>query len=418
MKKTLKSFFCVLLSAIMAFSALCVFAAAQEKAFVWSGIEFGYAGEAKLGDNSFTVNSDSVYFDFTADEDGYYYVTLDYYQANYSVGDISVPLTYEEHNYEEKACYYTYDSFEDNDLEKYFFKLEKGNEKFMFNLYPEGIEIEENASLEFNVKYFGKEITGVVLTNDTDKNIILGYDLYDSWYSEKIEYEYYYELTCDFDVIFDNQEKLEFRDSDLTLGTDTEIDSGENEVNKIFFDYVEAATISVNKFSDFIESIEVTGLDNSYSKKYYDGSLTGDYGWTDETAVIVTYVDGSKKTFNGDTITLVEGGREYYWGLAFHVEDDKAWLDILINDEVLGTAPCEMISASYDENLSHLIYRINDRVFWIKAMVRERFAEIAYAQSAWEYFTAIRDALIYAGDSVVYIFRGVMEEIKDFRAAV
>ena len=243
--------------------------------------------------------------------------------------------------------------------------------------------------------------------------------MYDWWYEDSYYgYMYYYNLMCDFDVVFDNQEKLVFEESGLTLGTDDEIGYGEIEVNKIFLDYEQADTITVNSVLDYIESAEVTGLDNCYCKEFYDGSYTGEYGMTDETAITVTYKDGSKKKFDGDTVTLVEGGKEYYWGLAFHYEDDEACMDILVADELVGTAPCELIYASYDENFSHLMYRINDRVFWIKSMVRERFAEIAYAENAWDYFTAVRDAFIYAGDSVVYIFRGVIEEIRYFRAAV
>lgn len=418
MKRTFKSFFCVLLSVIMAFSALSVFAAAQGENFVWCDSEYYYAGEAKLGDNSFTVSEDSLYFDFNVENSGYYYISLYYYQGNYNVGDISVPLTYDEHTYNEKPGFYSYDVLEDNDLERYIFNLEAGSEKLVFNLFSEDLEIEENSPLKFNIKYLGKEITDIVLKNGTDKDIILGYDLYDWWNDESYDYEYYYHLICDFDVVFDTQEKLVFEYSELTLGTDDEIGYGENEVNKIFLDYEEADTITVNSVLDYIESAEVTGLDNCCCKEFYDGSYTGEYGTTDETAITVTYKDGSKKTFNGETVTLFEGGREYYWSLAFHIEDDEACLDILINNELLGTAPCNLISASYDENLSHLIFNISDRVFWIKAMVRERFAEIAYAENAWDYFTAVRDAFIYAGDSVVYIFRGVMEEIRDFRAAV
>lgn len=420
MKRTFKSFFCILLSVIMSFSALSVFAAAQGENFVWCDAEYYYAGEAKLGDNSFTVSEDSLCFDFNVENSGYYYVTMDYYQGTYSVGEVSVPLTYDEYTYEEKPCYYSYDVLEDNDLERYIFNLESGTEKFMFNLFPEGMEIEENSPLKFNIKYLGREVTDIVLKNGTDKDIILGYDLYDCWYEDYCydDYMYCYKLRCDFDLVFDNQEKLEFAESELTLGTDYEVGYGENEVNNIFFEYDNKLTITVNSVSDYIESVEVTGLDDCYCKRFYDGCYTGEYGMTDETAITVTYKDGSKKKFDGDTVTLVEGGKEYYWGLAFHYEDNEACMDILVADELVGSAPCELIYASYDENLSHLIFNINDRVFWIKAMVREKFAEIAYAETAWDYFTAVRDAFIYAGDSVVYIFQGIMAEIGAFRAAV
>lgn len=420
MKRTFKSFFCALLSVIMAFSALSVFAAAQGENFVWWGTEYSYAGEAKLGDNSFTVSEDSLCFDFNVEKSGYYYVTLNYYQGDYNIGDISVPLTYDEESYEEKSYYYSYDSFEDNDLEKYIFKFEEGNEKLLFNLFYEDLEMTENSPLEFNVKYLGAEITGIELKNGTDKDVIYGYDLYESGYDGEYVYQNYYSLRCDYDIVFGEDSKLEFVDSYLTLGSDEMVnESGENALYAVFFDYEEVVNITVCSVSDFIEKIELFGIEDAACKVFYDGSSVGDYNVNpDEYGVVVTYKDGTKKTFNGDTITLTDGGREYYWYTDLEMEDEEAYFAIYVGMEYFGSYPCKTVKASFEENLDQLKYVISDMVDTATIEISWRFYEISFENSAWGRFASTRDALIFAGDMVVITLKDIMAEISLFMANI
>ncbi len=418
MKKTFKSFFCVPLSVIIAFSALSVFAAAQGENFVWCDAAYYYAGEAKLGDNSFTVSNDCLSFDFNVEKSGYYYVTLDYYQGDYNIGDISVPLTYDEETYDEKDSYYSYDDLEDNDLEKYIFKFGEGREKLLFNLFYEGLEMTENSPLKFNVKYLGEEITGIEINNGTDKNIIYGYDLQESGYDDESEYEFYYSLRCDYDVFFGEESKLEFADNYLSLGSDEWVEKGEHTFYAEFFDYEEDITLSLYHASDFVEKIEFVGVD-FHCKQFYNGGCIFVVNQPEEDiSVEVTYKDGTKKTFDGGRITLNDNGREYYWYIDYSMYEDGAVVVVEVAGEVISRYPCEVVNASYEENLEELKFLIGDMIYSARMNVEWAFEEVSYAETLWERFTATRDAIIFAGDAAVITFANIIEEISLFMANI
>lgn len=417
MKKTLKYMLCIFLCTVMVLSSFSVFAFAEGDSFEWQKCMFEKCGEAKLGENSFSLNSDCIYFDFDVAEDGYYFITADFIQGNVYVGNISVPDYSDGLREEVKPSHYSYDSFINNDFEKYVFKLEEGCEKLLFELYSATDEEIKGSDIKFNISYMGREITDIAIKSNTDEDIILGADIYE-WYDVDADENYSYEFYCDFEVVFDGQEKIVFNKSPLIIISEGEIVCGENEVKKTFLDYTETVVLSVKRFDDYIESVRVEGLENPCCIQYYDGGISGDYGISDDTVLIVTYKDGTEKTFTGETVTLVEGGREYYWYLAFCVEEDEASLHILINDELVGEIECDLINATFEENYEIFKQTLKGMSTIFISDISMAFNQISYAETPYEYLVAIKDAFEYTGYILSWYLRHTINQFMGFIAAM
>lgn len=310
--------------------------------------------------------ADKFCYNFTAAKDGYYIISAD----TDAIWDFSIQSYITEERLQDYFLHF------DDSKSYYVFSLKKGS-------YPVTLKINPlyfSETLEINVEYFAESITDVTYDENEINNIIIGEYVFIGSSSG-------YYLYNDFTVTFSNGETFTYNISEsspLCAEPKGAWKEGENAVTICVHDYSKEATATARRITDFIEKIEIPGIDKYLlSHEYYNGYINDVYFGDIPEEVIVTYTDGTSKSFsyyydfetNDEDhlyITLPNGVSVWMYG---DYETDKNTgkrnFYVAIADHTYIYEECKTKPLSFDDNLS--IFGDN-----MTTLVKNHFSDLSF----------------------------------------
>ena len=281
MKKTLKSLLAAALAFIIAFGGFSAFAENKntiEWDFSWWVDEYTYFGEASVGENTVSFSEDTVYqyYDFSAENDGYYSVTFNYteidwacfpqsYSNNYAVGE-NIVFSVED---------------ETKSTVTFISKLKAGGTVLGVDFYNSEIE-----SSEIVVEYLGEEITDLVFDETKLSDFIDGYDIA-CRNSEGA-------MIADFDVVFSNGNKFTLKETQISFACE-DFKEGENKITVEFDDFEKEITIAYHTVGYYVSGAELSNSEN-YTTVSYDYNGSSDITYIYGESVTVSFTNGKTYT--------------------------------------------------------------------------------------------------------------------------
>ncbi len=313
-----------------------------------------YAGTAKEGINKVQNDNPDVdlCYEFNVEKAGYYSFTKrdsDYIYTN-------IAETYENGTAKNYADYIL-NEVEDEFGTFYYSKicyLEEG-------VHLIKVDVDVDYEQSFKIEYFADSITDVRFEDETDKILFEDCgDLEDS-------YEDMLYIWANYSIEFSNSKTVECHDINCLL--DNELAKGENTVLMQLPGFEKEITIYYYETSDFIESIELSNVDNYLDAyEYYDGNY-GYYNYYNE-QVTVNFKDGTKQTFtylyDGDNYITLPCGKDLWLGI-YHTTDDfdesgveKPFLVARIGETRYVEKECNIKIVSFRSNFNYF----SENVSW------------------------------------------------------
>lgn len=279
MKKALKTITSALLIAIIAFgSTVAAFATGEPIEWVVTELEMSRyftcgnteleLGTTKIRNTNHEENL--VYFDFEAEESGYYLIDTDVDSWVY------VPESYGDgkaYNYAEGT--------QIGDEEQRIFFIEKGKTVIGVNFY-------ENSSDKIRIEFMGEDVADFTIEEEALKNYIIGWDFCES------DPEYI-GIVSDTVITFTNGNTVTVEDYYFEGTTDGSPNEGENKATLSFLGKSKEVTFTAYKVESMVESAEVTNIENYLTvQESYDGYIYVKPIHTE--TLTVNYTDGTSET--------------------------------------------------------------------------------------------------------------------------
>lgn len=296
MKRSLKSIFCVLVVAVMAFSPISSFA------FELDGAEYIYAGELAEGMNNFFENTlweeryDEIdfYCTFTAEIDGYYGFGFGHMHC-YIEGDVYADdgmKTKQEYEYQ----YYDEEYYHETRL----YYLTAGEYYFAGKSYSK-----RDTHLYFDS--LGESMTAVSF----DRELMYGYDFFESYDGNNCVY-----TETRTDIVFSSGESFTIGRPLISGKLESDFKEGENKITFEFSGKSLPSVATVYKVSHFVADVEINNVEKYLDSvvEYYNGC---DYIYPEGETVTVTFADGTTNSFeiryeSNDNYILFPNGEGYY----------------------------------------------------------------------------------------------------------
>lgn len=375
--------------------------------YIYSGTLKEGAQDVEGGDD---YRTNSLCYEFTAEKDGYYQITV--YATE--IPWVGIADSYTSSTASGTLDYLWYGNETKTDAEKKDFclyYLSKGT-------YLIGMDFntDNQAACEVRIDYIAESITDVTFDEKATKDLIFGENVWGE--EEKFHY-----FETDYIITFSNGKKLEL-DYDNSFLLTAELDKpwtkGENKLTLVLPGYEKEITATVYEITHFVKDIEIPDIDDYLvSYEWYNGYGYTDFGSAEPEEVIVTYTDGTKKTFNyfynseediyNTNITL-PNGREIH--LYTHQETDedtgKRFFIAGIAEHIYLKEECEITKVSFVNNLSELGENIGKCFTWYANDFSWYIESLQYCDSIEEFFIHI--GRIFGSD----LFRNIGDEISDF----
>lgn len=255
--------------------------------------EISYKGTLKHGNNIVTFNDDEYYYvDFNAVQDGYYYFKCDMLNPGNRCY-IIVPADPQNgiiDGYAENEQQFS--PFDNTQM----FYLEKGNNILL--IHKDGML----DSSKIEVKYIGEEITDIIIEQEDLDNVVFGYNEFsdNDWFLYQNQNNGRYANFFRVKLVLPSGDTFDCGDLCISYTVeDGELKEGKNTI--IFFlggkEY--RKEITVRPVTYYVKDIEVTNLDEFKTAQITEDGFI--YNRPENFDVIVTYADGSKETFDGNT---------------------------------------------------------------------------------------------------------------------
>ena len=354
-RKGLSTVIAFVMAFIMAFGTTPAFAAEIGDLVLWDeGFteetwydEHCYGGKLAEGENHLTpfLSKEVLYYyyEFDAKKSGYYLISNDVYYGEF--GDDGI-LYYVEHPMDGQ--------------------VEIGDEYYDVVYLEEGTAIIGLSFTDYEtlfdyidveIKYIDDEITDIVYDEKILENLIINEDI--TFYGDSFEF-----YDTDYTVVFSNGVKYEFPCETLVFKIKTEPVNGENTVYATFAGYEEEAVATMYYIDYFVESVELSNVDN-YLKayEYYNGR----YGFIDynDEKITVNYTDGTSETFlyghyeeEGQKRYITLFGKEYFVGI-WHSETYLT-LEVHIAEQTFAEYECKTVKANSFSNREYLKDNLKD----------------------------------------------------------
>ncbi len=373
---------------------------------------FIYGGTLKEGaqdlEGGRDYDTNSLCYEFAAEKDGYYKITV--YASE--IPWVGIADSYTSSTASGTLDYLWYGNETETDAERKDFclyYLSKGT-------YLVGMDFstENHAACEVRVDYIAESITDVTFDEKVTKDLIISEDV---WEEEELHY-----FETDYTITFSNGEKLEL-DYDNSFSLIADLDKpwaeGENKLTIVLPGYEKEITATAYEITHFVKDIEIPNIDDYLvSYEWYSGYGYYKFGETEED-VIVTYTDGTKKTFNYfydgendiyNTDITLPNGREIH--LYTYQESDEDTGKRIFYAGIAGhryiEEECEIKKVSFANNLSELGENIERYFTWYINDFSWYIESLQYCDSIEEFLTRI--GRIFGSD----LFRNIGDEISDF----
>lgn len=316
--------------------------------YIYSGTLKEGAQDIEGGDD---YDTDELCFEFTAEKDGYYKITV----YGIEIPFVCIADSYTDSTASGVADYLWYCDKTENDVERKeycIYNLSKGT-----YLVGMRFNIENPAACEVRVDYISESISDVTYDEDITKDLIINEDV---WEDEETHY-----FETDYTITFLNGETLKLNNSysnSLSAKVNKPWTEGENKLTIVLPGYEKEITATAYEITHFVKDIEIPNIDKYLvSYKWYNGFGYYEFGETEED-VIVTYTDGTKKTFNyyfddendiyNTDITLPNGKEIHLY--AHQTTDEESGKRIFyagIADHRFIEEECEIKTERFSDNL-------------------------------------------------------------------
>lgn len=389
MKKTLRAILAAMLAALMAFSGLTAFAAANtdtqlEWDYYGDSYYYDYAGELTEGDNSISYDDkEYVYFTFDAQNEGFYAISYEYDNLDAWIG---LPERYENGKAYDEADFSSYYPENSNGV---ITRYEKGEHLIILEYYY----LADTAS--FKIEFLGEEITEINVASD----LIYNYDIYDyEWEGENC-----FDIEAETEIVFSSGKTIT---RDYISGTcENEITKGENALTVEFCGKEYELTANVSLITDYVESVSVSNIeDYLYIKSYYNSyDFSAPYGET----FTVTFKDGTSDSFvygDDDNVTL-PNGRDVWCYMDYDYDAEK--LSVFVAGTCFAEYDCELTSASIGENIDEMNYNNSIHLEMVSYYLR-RAMEVAFEDGIYGFMNGGAEMAMmriqWAIESFMYVF--------------
>ncbi len=306
-------------------------------------------GELKLGNNMVyfddSKKEEFYYAEFYAEESGYYAFSQDLYLKTYyerngkpikpiSITDVNVAVLFDDEMLGGAA---SSSSNGFSGLNYSLVYLEEGVH------YPFIARNKSVSSFDMNVKYLGKEITGIEFADGVPE-VVIGYNenMDEGTDDDPETFMQKYNLN----ISFSSGETLYLEKAWVDGFVEDGFKDGKNKVTFEFLDYEFEETLTAHHPDYYVKDIEITNIDEFCVAKIgyegYDGIF---YEEPESYEVIVTYADGTKETLDGATwnnLIKLDNGLELY--VTFKTteisEREALKFSVLIGEHEYFSRPC------------------------------------------------------------------------------
>lgn len=353
MKKTLKSSFALILALTMIFGSITAFAAEKGDVLVWefydgSTEEYYFDGELTEGIKTFTQEThepwQNYYYDFDIEKPGFYAFSFSDDEGYMEIAQKSEAGK----AYDSLSSYYIYD-YENESLTTVY-ELEAGKATVGISVYSLRHE------LNLSVEYLGEKAEELVFTENSDKNLIIGSDIY-CWFDSE-NGKTYAEFSGSANVVFSDEKTLELNNWWFWCELEDGLKKGNNTVKAGIFGQTFSNVITCTTIDEYVKDAQ---LKNADSYVNITESISG-YNLPEriEDTVIVTLNDGSTVELDcsdrENTYITLPNGKEYYvyphYSFSF---DGKPILVIQIGGLSVKKYECNVKSVPLSENISLLL---------------------------------------------------------------
>lgn len=383
MRKTFKSLLALTLALILTFGSFTAFAAEEntiEWDFGWWVDEYTYSGEALLGTNTVNFSEDTnyLYFDFTAENPGYYSIAFDYSEIDWAC----FPSTYA-NNYAtgENISF----SVEEETVVTFVSKLEAGSTVLGVDFFNDEIQ-----SSEITIEYLGEAITDLIFDEEKLNDFIDGYDIICRGNEGA--------MIADTEIVFSAEKSFTLEGIQIGF-TCEDFKEGENTVTVKFEDFEKVLTVTAYTVEHYVSDAELSNSE-SYTEISYDYNGSSDIEYISGESVTVSFTNG--KTYvsgieYGEGIVVFPNGKEYPVAVKYtYNENYEVVLAIYIAGSKINEYKCTETEAGLLDNLDSLKNE-ND---WEK---NNFLGDVIYGISS----------IIYSG-SIVSAFEAAREFFFDF----
>lgn len=416
--KTAKKLTAILLciAMLLGIGATSAFALEIGDNIEWSGPDwcdtYIYSGTLKEGaqdvEGGDDYDTDELCYEFTAEKDGYYKITV----YGIEIPFVCIADSFTNSTASGMVDYIWYCDETENDVERKeycIYNLSKGT-----YLVGMRFNIENPAACDVRVDYIAESITDVTYDESKYQDLIIGYDVYED--------DEYYDPGSDYAVTFSNGETLKL-DYDYSGSLRAKVNKswveGENKLTLILPGYEKEITATAYEITHFVKDIEIPNIEKYLvSYKWYNGFGYYEFGETEED-VIITYTDGTKKTFNyyfdeendiyNTEITLPNGKEIYLY--AYQVNDraaGKRFFIAGIAEHNFIDEECEIVTEGFAANLILFTENIGKHFEW-------HFEELSWYIEELKYSNTIEGIMYYLGRIFgSQLFENIRYEISDF----
>ncbi len=396
MKKVLKSVFAAVLAFVLALGrAAAGFAVENDTIELWHGISFGYAGELSLGSTIVEVNNDEyVYYNFDAENEGYYVVT---YPQSIDGNDVVKSWLIEKNG----AMYSEYEGLVyDLNSSVYYFESGVNIIGLVFAAEYEA----ENAEIE--IEYLGSEIIDLAFPNGAEYPLINQSDLI------KIDSEEYLLNIKSITLVFDSGKTKECSPDYVYCVFKNVLKKGENKAVVKFEGIIFNKTLIVAEANDYVEKIEL--VDGAMKVLTY---YNGDYEEDTDAQFRITYKDGTQTTAKiYDEIDLKTGNPEKYTLVMRYsdygsLEDEELYGTVRLAGFDFAELEVELVKASASENIKYFFEEISDEFDYVSKIgdyAAGVFAQDSVADSLREFGVFVT----YVNNNFIYAVGDILEQIS------
>lgn len=360
MKKTLRAIIAAMLAALMAFSGLTAFAAADtsdrlEWDFYGQSYYYDYAGELTEGDNTLSYDSSEyVYFTFDVQNAGYYKISYEYENIDAWIG---IPGRYENGKAYDEADISSCNIENGHGI---ITRFEEGENLIILEYYY----LVDTASLR--IEFLGEEITEIKVESD----LIYNYDIYTyEWDGENC-----FDIEADTEIVFSSGKTIKRY---YISGThENEITKGENILTAEYCGKEFEITVNVYYVDEYVESVTVSNIeDYLYTIEYYDSY---DYFIPFGETVTVTFKDGTTDSIvygDEDDIITLPNGREVWCNIDYDYDTNSLY--VIVAGTYFAEYECETTPASLKENIDEMNYNNYNHIEMASYYLR-RAVEVAF----------------------------------------
>lgn len=401
MKKTLKSILAVTLAFILAFGGFTAFAAEEntvEWDFGWWVDEYTRSGEAVLGTNTVSYNEDITYqyYDFTAENPGYYSLTFNFTEIDWA----GFPESYS-NNYAtgENIVF----SVENENIVTIISELEAGSTVLGVDYYNYEVE-----SSEITVEYLGEAITDLVFDEEKLDDFIDGYDIICRGTEGA--------MIADFDVVFSSGKSFELEGAQIEF-TCEDFKEGENTVTINFNDFEKEITVTYHSVEHYVSGAELSNSE-SYTTISYDYNGSSDIYYISGESVTVSFTNGKSYTAGieyNEGIVILPNGKEYpvYVDYEYNKEGVVV-LAIYVAGTKINEYECTETEAGVIDNLGSLKNENDwERSYFFSDIIMG-LSNIIYSDSIVSAFEAAREFFFDFFISLSHLSDGIFSNIMYF----